>query len=137
VAGSRHKARVRAIEVLYEAEVREISVAQVIERRRAQTTPPINAFTETLAAEIDARRDRLDELIAAYAIGWTLERMPVVDRNILRMGAYEMLWSTDVPDGVAIAEAVAVARELSSDDAPGFINGLLSRMLEHKDSLTL
>lgn len=135
--GSRHKARLRTIEVLYEAEVRGVDVADVVKRRRAQTSPPINAFTEDLATEIDAHRDRLDALIAQFTIGWTVDRMPIVDRNILRMGIYEMLGVEDVPDGVAVAEAVAAARDLSSDDAPGFVNGLLSRVLEYKETLTL
>lgn len=125
------------MEVLYEAEVRGVSVAEVIERRRAQAVPPINEFTEHLALGVDGRRDRLDELIAEFAIGWTLDRMPVVDKNILRMGTYEVLWAQEVPDGVAIAESVAVARDLSSDDAPNFINGLLSRLLENKSSIAL
>ncbi|GAA3733718.1 N utilization substance protein B [Spinactinospora alkalitolerans] len=135
MSGARRKARRRAVEVLYEAELRGVSVAKVIERRRAQTEPPINEFTEQLAAAVDERRERIDELLNTYAIGWTLERMPVVDRNVLRMGAYELLWAADIPDGVAIAEAVAVAKELSTDESPTFINGLLSRLMENKASL--
>ena len=137
MSGSRRKARRRAVEVLYEAEVRGISVEEVIDRRRAQPEPPINAFTENLARSVDERRKRIDELLDAYAIGWTAERMPVVDRNILRMGVYELLWDEEIPDGVAIAEAVGVAKELSTDESPNFISGLLSRLLENKPTLTL
>ncbi|ASU83408.1 transcription antitermination factor NusB [Nocardiopsis gilva YIM 90087] len=137
MSGARRKARRRAIEVLYESELRETPVAKVLERRRAQPEPPINEFTEQLAAAVDERRARIDELLQEYAIGWTLERMPVVDRNILRMGAYELLWADDIPDGVAIAEAVAVAKELSAEESPAFINGLLSRLMENKASLAL
>ncbi|MFC4561459.1 transcription antitermination factor NusB [Nocardiopsis mangrovi] len=137
MSGARRKARRRAVEVLYEAELRNTTVAAVIDRRRAQTEPPINEFTEQLAAAVDERRGRIDELLDEYAIGWTLERMPVVDRNVLRMGAYELLWADDIPDGVAIAEAVAVAKELSTDDSPAFINGLLSRLMENKAELAL
>ncbi|TDQ52585.1 transcription antitermination factor NusB [Actinorugispora endophytica] len=137
MSGARRKARRRAVEVLYEAELRGVTVEKVIQRRRIQTEPPINEFTERLAAAVDERRGRIDELLDAYAIGWTLERMPVVDRNILRMGAYELLWAEDIPDGVAIAEAVAVAKELSTDESPTFINGLLSRLMENKASLAL
>ncbi|SIO86521.1 Transcription termination protein NusB [Nocardiopsis sp. JB363] len=125
------------MEVLYEAEVRGTTVEDVIERRRAQPEPPINEFTERLARSIDERRERIDGLLDEYAIGWTLERMPVVDRNILRMGAYELLWAEDIPDGVAIAEAVGVAKELSTDDSPNFISGLLSRLMENKSTLSL
>ncbi|KUP95359.1 transcription antitermination factor NusB [Thermobifida cellulosilytica] len=135
--GSRHKARLRAVEVLYEAEVRGVPVADVLERRRAQAEPPINEFTERLATRVDEHRKRIDELLETYSIGWTLERMPVVDRNILRVGAYELLWDDDIPDGVAIAEAVAMAKELSTDESPVFVNGLLSRMMENKASLSL
>ncbi|MDA0565358.1 transcription antitermination factor NusB [Streptomonospora sp. S1-112] len=135
--GARRKARRRAVEVLYESELRGVTVERVIERRRAQPEPPINEFTEHLAFAVDERRDRIDELLDRFAIGWTLERMPVVDRNILRMGAYELLWADDIPDGVAISEAVAVAKELSTDESPSFINGLLSRLMENKAELAL
>lgn len=137
MSGARRKARRRAVEVLYEAEVRSTSVEDVIKRRRAQPEPPINEFTELLARSVDERRARIDELLDEYAIGWTLERMPVVDRNILRMGAFELLWADDIPDGVAIAEAVGVAKELSTDDSPNFISGLLSRLMENKSTLSL
>lgn len=137
MSGARRKARRRAVEVLYEAEVRSTSVEDVIKRRRAQPEPPINEFTELLARSVDERRERIDSLLDEYAIGWTLERMPVVDRNILRMGAYELLWAEDIPDGVAIAEAVGVAKELSTDESPNFISGLLSRLMENKSTLSL
>ncbi|MEU1898385.1 transcription antitermination factor NusB [Nocardiopsis dassonvillei] len=137
MSGARRKARRRAVEVLYEAEVRATSVEDVIRRRRAQPEPPINDFTESLARSVDERRERIDELLDTYAIGWTLERMPVVDRNILRMGAYELLWADDIPDGVAIAEAVGVAKELSTDESPNFVSGLLSRLMENKATLSL
>ncbi|MCY9782895.1 transcription antitermination factor NusB [Nocardiopsis sp. EMB25] len=137
MSGARRKARRRAVEVLYESEVRGISVDDVISRRRAQPEPPINEFTENLARAVDERRTRIDELLDTYAIGWTLERMPVVDRNILRMGAYELLWAEDIPDGVAIAEAVGVAKELSTDESPNFVSGLLSRLMENKAQLAL
>lgn len=137
MSGARRKARRRAVEVLYESEVRGTTVEDVIKRRLAQPEPPINEFTERLARSVDERRERIDELLDEYAIGWTLERMPVVDRNILRMGAFELLWADDIPDGVAIAEAVGVAKELSTDDSPNFISGLLSRLMENKSTLSL
>ncbi|GAA3743015.1 transcription antitermination factor NusB [Salinactinospora qingdaonensis] len=137
MSGSRHKARTRAVEVLYEAELRGVPVAEVIQRRRLQPEPPINEFTERLAAAVDERRDRIDALLGEYAIGWTLDRMPAVDRNVLRMGVYELLWDSDIPDGVAISEAVAVVRELSAAESPAFVNGLLSRLMENKPKLAL
>ena len=79
-------------------------------------------------------RDQIDELLADHAAGWTLDRMPAVDRNILRIGTYELIWAADVPDGVAISEAVLLASELSTDSSPAFINGLLARLAEVRDS---
>jgi N utilization substance protein B len=86
---------------------------------------------------VQAHRERIDELLGSYAEGWTLDRMPAVDRNILRIGAYELLWADDVPDGVAISEAVQLARDLSTDASPAFVNGLLARLLGLKPTLSL
>jgi N utilization substance protein B len=136
---ARSKARKRALEVLYEAEIRGEPPADVLDRRSAAADQPLaeQAFAERLVAGVAEHRDRIDELIATYSVGWTLDRMPVVDRNILRLGAYELLWNDEVPDGVAISEAVALATELSTDESPRFVNGLLSRLLELKPSLSL
>ena len=82
-------------------------------------------------------RERIDELLSEYAQGWTLDRMPAVDRNVLRIGVYEMLWADDVPDGVAISEAVLLAGDLSTDASSAFVNGLLARLLELKPTLEL
>lgn len=137
---ARSKARKRALEVLYEAEVRREPPADVLGRREAEKgQQPLaeQAFVDRLVAGVGEHRDRIDELIATYSVGWTLDRMPMVDRNILRLGAYELLWNDEVPDGVAISEAVALATELSTDESPRFVNGLLSRLLELKPSLSL
>ncbi len=138
---ARSKARKRALEVLYEAEVRGDPPADVISRRveqaRGQQPLAEQAFMVRLVEGVGERRERIDELIATYSVGWTLDRMPIVDRNVLRLGAYELLWSDEVPDGVAISEAVALATELSTDESPRFVNGLLSRLLELKPSLSL
>ncbi|MDN3358317.1 transcription antitermination factor NusB [Actinomadura sp. DC4] len=137
---ARSKARKRALEVLYEAEVRREPPADVLGRRAAEPgQQPLaeQAFADRLVAGVEEHRDRIDELIATYSVGWTLDRMPMVDRNILRLGSYELLWSDEVPGGVAISEAVALATELSTDESPRFVNGLLSRLLELKPSLSL
>jgi transcription antitermination protein NusB len=138
---ARSKARKRALEILYEAEVRGDPPADVISRRVEQAggQQPLaeQDFVVRLVEGVEARRERIDELIATYAVGWTLDRMPIVDRNVLRLGAYELLWSDEVPDGVAVSEAVALATELSTDESPRFVNGLLSRLLELKPSLSL
>lgn len=136
---ARSKARRRALEVLYEAEVRGEAGADVLHRRSADAAHRLaeQAFVERLVDGVAEHRDRIDELIATYSVGWTLDRMPIVDRNVLRLGAYELLWSDEVPEGVAISEAVALATELSTDESPRFVNGLLSRLLELKPSLSL
>lgn len=136
---ARSKARKRALEVLYEAEVRGEPAGEVLRRRLAEAEQPLaeQAFAGDLVAGVGEHRDRIDELIATYSVGWTLDRMPMVDRNILRLGVYELLWNDQVPDGVAISEAVALATELSTDESPRFVNGLLSRLLELKPSLSL
>jgi transcription antitermination protein NusB len=84
---------------------------------------------------VAGQRARIDELLATYSVGWSLDRMPPVDRNILRLGVYELLWADDVPDAVALSEAVDLARQLSTDDSPTFVNGLLARILELKPTL--
>jgi N utilization substance protein B len=136
---ARSKARKRALEVLYEAEIRGEPAAEVLDRRAGDAGQPLaeQAFVDRLVEGVAEHRDRIDELIATYSVGWTLDRMPIVDRNILRLGAYELLWNDEVPDGVAISEAVALATELSTDESPRFVNGLLSRLLELKPSLSL
>ncbi len=98
------------------------------------TSPPVSAYAAELVRGVQEHRDQIDEMLAAHSAGWTLDRMPAVDRNILRIGAYELIWAADVPDAVAISEAVLLARELSTDSSPAFINGLLARLLELRDS---
>lgn len=137
---ARSKARKRALEILYEAEVRGDKPVDVLDRRVRQAAGQLlveQAFVERLVDGVVAHRERIDELITTYAVGWTLDRMPVVDRNVLRLGAWELLWSDEVPEGVAISEAVALVTELSTDESPRFVNGLLSRLLELKPSLSL
>ena len=134
---ARSKARKRALDVLFEAELRAEPVLEVLEERSGDTTRPFPPYAAELVRGIQAHRERIDELLAKHAHGWALERMPAVDRNILRIGAYELLWADDVPDGVAISEAVQQARELSTEDSPAFVNGLLARLLELKPTLSL
>jgi hypothetical protein len=86
---------------------------------------------------VAANRERIDELISWNLVDWTLERMPAVDRNVLRIGVYELLWASDVPDGVAISEAVALAQNLSTDNSPSFVNGVLARIKAEKPTLSL
>jgi transcription antitermination protein NusB len=134
---ARSKARKRALDVLFEAELRGEPVLEILGERAAQQTPPVSAYTTELVEGVQAHRARIDELLAAHAQGWALDRMPAVDRNILRIGAYELLWQDQVPDAVAIDEAVQLARDLSTEASPAFVNGLLARLLELKPTLML
>ncbi|HLX49319.1 MAG TPA: transcription antitermination factor NusB [Streptosporangiaceae bacterium] len=132
---ARSKARKRALDLLFEAEVRGEPVLELLDQRVADASPPVSPYAAELVRGVQAHRDRIDELLAAYAEGWTLARMPAVDRNVLRIGTYELLWAGDVPDAVAISEAVALVRDLSTDASPSFVNGLLARLLDVKPTL--
>ena len=99
------------------------------------TQHPPNEYTVQIVRGVVARWNQIDELLATYSQGWVLERMPAVDRAILRIGAWEVVYSDAVPDGVAISEAVALATSLSTDDSPTFVNGLLARIAEVKPTL--
>ena len=134
---ARSKARKRALDVLFEAELRNQPVLDVLAERAADEVPPLPAYAAELVRGVHEHQERIDELIAGNAQGWTLERMPAVDRNLLRIGAYELLWADDVPDPVAISEAVQLARDLSTEGSPAFVNGLLARLPELKPTLTL
>lgn len=138
---ARGKARKRAVDVLYEADMREQApkdvLATAVDRRAESGEPQLNAYVEQLVSGVVAHQARIDELLATYAQGWTLDRMPAVDRAILRIGAWELLYEDDVPDAVAIAEAVALAQSLSTDDSATFVNGLLGRLSELKPRLGL
>jgi transcription antitermination protein NusB len=134
---ARSKARKRALDILFEAEIRSQPPLSVLDERTEAAAPPVSPYAADLVRGVQAHREQIDELLAANAEGWTLDRMPAVDRNILRIGAFELLWQEDVPDAVAISESVMLARELSTDQSPAFINGLLARLLELKPSLAL
>jgi N utilization substance protein B len=132
---ARSKARKRALDLLYEAELRGEPVLPLLDQRAADASPPVVPYAAQLVRGVQDHRERIDELLAAHAEGWTLDRMPAVDRNILRIGVYELLWADDVPDAVAISEAVQLARSLSTDASPAFVNGLLARLLDLKPGL--
>jgi N utilization substance protein B len=132
---ARTKARKRAIDILFEAEQRKLPPVQLLADRIAHADPPVPEYTVTLVEGVSAHRERLDEVLSTYSQGWTLDRMPAVDRAILRVGAYEVLFCDDVPDAVAVNEAVDLARSLSTDDSPAFVNGLLGRIVELKPTL--
>jgi N utilization substance protein B len=124
---SRRAARKRALDVLYEADLKERAIPVVLAGHLAGDDPPPE-FTVEILRGVHAHRDEIDQLIETNARDWKLARMPVVDRNLLRMAIYEIRHADDVPTAVAIDEAVELAKELSTDDSGRFINGLLARV---------
>lgn len=131
----RSRARRRALEILFESEQRGAEPLEVLRLRREQADLVVNDYVMEILNGVAARQEEIDELLAAYARGWTLERMPRVDLMALRIGAWELLHNEDIPDAVAVAEAVAMVRELSTDDSPSFVNGLLGRLQRLKPTL--
>jgi transcription antitermination protein NusB len=127
---ARSKARKRALDLLYEAEIRGEDVLRLLGERAAGSEPPVPEYAAVLVRGVQAHRAEIDGMLAEHSRGWSLDRMPAVDRNILRIGTYELFWAGDVPPGVAISEAVLLARDLSTDGSPSFVNGLLARLAE-------
>ncbi|ACZ30729.1 NusB antitermination factor [Xylanimonas cellulosilytica DSM 15894] len=137
--GARTKARKRAADLLFEAEQRRWDAVRLL-RDRIETPvseSPVPQYAADIVEGVVAHRERIDELLETYSNGWTIERMPAVDRALLRIGAWEILFNDDVPDAVAIDEAVDLAAQLSTDDSPSFVNGLLGRIVELKPTLLI
>jgi N utilization substance protein B len=136
---ARSKARKQALDLLYEADIRSANPAAILESR--ETTEegpdarPIREFTRELIGGVVENSRKIDELIATYAQGWDMDRLAAVDRNILRLGIYEIIWSDGVADGIAIDEALTLAQELSTDDSATFIHGLLGKISSIKDGV--
>jgi N utilization substance protein B len=126
---ARSKARKRAVDVLYEADVRSGDPLAVLRERLADATPPVPEHTVRLVEGVAEHAARIDTLIDAHATGWSIDRLPDVDRAILRMAVFELLWADDVPDAVVIDEAVELAKALSTDDSPAYVNGVLGAIL--------
>ena len=136
---ARSKARKRALDILYESDLRGSSAVAVLEtqigRRTADKEPELNAYVRTLIEGVTANQEQIDEILSTYSMGWTLDRMPAVDKAVLRIGAYEIIWADDIPDAVAISEAVTLVTDLSTDESSSFVNGLLGRIAEIKPNL--
>lgn len=128
--GARTKYRKRALDVLFESELRGVPLGGTLAARLETNDPPVNPYTVQLVEGVAAHQERIDSLITEHARGWTLDRMPGVDRNIVRVAVYEILHVDDVPGPVAVSEAVDLAADLSTDESPKFVGGLLSRILE-------
>ena len=132
---ARTKARKRALDVLFASELRSEDAVMALDRAVAEGDGPTNAYTTTLVRGVAEHRAGIDEVLASYSEGWTLARMPAVDRNVLRLGVYELLYVEDVPDAVAVSEAMALVRELSTDDSPSFVNGVLGAVQRNKTTI--
>ena len=136
---ARSKARKQTLDLLYESDIRGSSAADLLLLRDvAESGPdarPIRDFTKVLIAGVTENRRKIDELIATYAQGWDMDRLPAVDRNIMRLGIYEIVWADDVSDGIAIDEALNLAKELSTDESAGYIHGVLGRISTIKASI--
>jgi N utilization substance protein B len=131
----RHQARKRAVDLLFEAEARRITPAEAAESRNAlaqnqsDDVSPLNPYTVTVARGVTEHAAHIDDLISAHLQGWTLDRLPAVDRAVLRVAVWELLHAEDVPEPVAVDEAVELAKQLSTDDSPGFVNGVLGQVM--------
>jgi N utilization substance protein B len=130
----RHQARKRAVDLLFEAEARGLTAAEVAESRNALAHTesgmmPLNPYTVVVARGVTEHAAHVDDLISAHLQGWTLDRLPAVDRAILRVAVWELLHADDVPEPVAVDEAVELAKQLSTDESPGFVNGVLGQVM--------
>ena len=132
---ARSKARRRALDILFEAEQRNISPIEALQGRREKTDTIINEYSVEIIEGVMAHGIQIDEFLSTYSQGWTLDRMPAVDRMILRVGSWELLYNADVPDTVAVSEALHLVQELSTDDSPAFVNGLLGAVMKDRASL--
>ena len=133
---ARTKARKRALDILFESEARGADPLAVLkERQETEDAPPVSEYAARLVEGVTERRERIDQLLTEHSEGWSVARMPAVDRALLRIGLYELLWVPEVDDPVAITEAVELARTLSTDDSPRFVNGVLGRIADLAEHL--
>jgi N utilization substance protein B len=130
---ARTKARKRALDALYEADMRGADAREVLAVTEGTLQAPLNPYASELVDGVYENLNEIDDLISTYTQGWTIDRMPTVDRNIIRIGVYELVWNDEVPVGVAISEAVEMAKLLSTDESGAFINGLLARIADVND----
>jgi N utilization substance protein B len=138
---SRSKARKQTIDLLYEADIRGASAADLLTLRdvveEGPDARPIREYTKLLVDGVVVNKRKIDELITTYAQGWDMDRLPAVDRNILRLGIYEIVWSADLDDGIAIDEALKLAKDLSTDESAAYIHGVLGKISMIKESIAL
>jgi len=133
---ARRKARKRALDFLYESDIRGANALDLLALRPAEELSQGEYVMELLVG-VAEHRSKIDELITTYAQGWDMDRMPVIDRNILRIALFELLWVDGLDDQIAVSEAVEIATELSTDDSAKYINGVLGRIVILKPSFAL
>ena len=133
---ARRKARKRALDFLYEADIRGASALDLLALRPAEELSQ-GEYVKELLVGVAEHRGKIDELITTYAQGWDMDRMPALDRNILRIALFELLWVDGLDDQIAVSEAVEIATELSTDDSAKYINGVLGRIVILKPSFAL
>lgn len=131
---ARGKARKRALDLLYASEMRSESAVVALDRAIEAGEGPTNDYTALLVRGVVEHQASIDDLLSTYSEGWTLARMPAVDRNVLRIGVFEMSYVDDVPDAVAVSEAISLVRDLSTDESPTFVNGVLGAIAKAKPS---
>ncbi len=124
--GARTKARKRALDILFESELQGLALGATLKTRQSDDQRPLNAYTVQLVEGVVAHREELDATLEEHSSGWSVDRMPTVDRNLLRLGVFELRYVDEVPTAVALSEAVGLARKLSTEDSPAFVNGVLA-----------
>ena len=138
---ARSKARKQALDLLYESDIRSSDLLALLALRDIEDegpdARPIREYTKLLIEGINTHKRKIDELITTYAQGWDMDRLPAVDRNILRLGIYEILWTPELDDAIVIDEALTLAKDLSTDDSAGYIHGVLGRIASIKSSLSI
>ena len=137
---ARSKARKQALDILFESDIRQTSATDLLESplivEEGPDARPIRDFARVIVSGVTEHRRKIDELISTYAQGWDMDRLPIVDRNLLRIAIFEILWSEDVPDAVAIDEALTMAAILSTEESASYIHGVLSRIASIKGDLS-
>ena len=138
---ARSKARKQALDILFESDIRQSSASELLESRlvveEGPDARPMREFARALVTGVIAHRRKIDELISTYAQGWDMDRLPIVDRNILRIAIYEILWGEEVSDAIAVDEALTMAALLSTEESAGYIHGVLGRISSIKGDLAL
>lgn len=135
--GSRTKSRRKAAEVLYEADIRSNTISETLERIQAQGVSTYNEFTLELVEGVHSNLSTIDDVINTYSEGWKIDRMPSLDKALARVGVYELLFRDDIPDEATISEIVTLAGEMSTEQSPQFLNGLLAKISSVRHRIVL